>query len=151
MIGFAFLWLPWVLLILMAGARWPPGARPGWILLLATGVGALLMLSYPTITLRYRIDVWPLVAGMAILCAGRLSATGVIHRAATVATLGLTTALSVLVLTSTITFNKGMLRELGLFAEWSRATCEAQTKNKGFGPDRIEALCSYPTDPGHRE
>jgi hypothetical protein len=58
-IGFALLWLPWCIHA-FAGFRGRSGAnRFLWLGLAASIPGALLMLAYTTVTMRYRIEIWP--------------------------------------------------------------------------------------------
>ena len=150
-IGFGFLWAPWIALILMGRVLPARGARHAWILLLATGTGALLMLSYPTVALRYRVDVWPFIAALAILVAPRLADKNEVMslwRPGVMATLFAAMTLSLFALASTLAFNKGVLRELGLFSTWSQATCEQLVRAKGLATDRTDRICMLPPAPG---
>jgi hypothetical protein len=77
-VGMLFLWTFWVGAMTMGLVYAKPRISGGVLafpLLIATGVGALLMLSYPTITLRYRIDLWPVVITLCLL-----SFPGLMHR-----------------------------------------------------------------------
>lgn len=61
-VGILFLWLAWTILAaagLRQKALWRMPALAGMV---GVGSGALLMLSYGTITLRYHVDLWPLFA-----------------------------------------------------------------------------------------
>lgn len=72
--GVLFLWAGWIAAAAfgIAGLR---RARPGELALVGvTGVGATLILAYATITMRYLVDLWPLVAALALIGLPRLTA-----------------------------------------------------------------------------
>jgi hypothetical protein len=58
-VGMVFYWLPWFMLALAGVRGGSAGLRHAWAPVLATGIGALMMASYGTVTLRYRFDLWP--------------------------------------------------------------------------------------------
>ncbi|MEL6196962.1 MAG: hypothetical protein AAFT19_03860, partial [Pseudomonadota bacterium] len=78
--GAAFLWVPWFVLAAL-GARHVFAARPGTpaspvagaIMLCTFAAIALFTLSYMTITMRYRVELWPILAFPALAAVPLLS------------------------------------------------------------------------------
>jgi hypothetical protein len=120
-------------------------------MLLATLPAALLILSYPTVTLRYRVELWPVLfvlaagGGAALMRAGLdaglrrravlLSAVGVVSTAATVFSYsGM----------GTIDWRYGELLR-------SRDACAAAVSaHESLGPDRMADLCTLDLPPAPR-
>ena len=75
-LGFVFLWMPWCILSLSA-FKCPRGSGGFLALSLAAALpGALVMLAYTTITMRYRLELWPVLFVPAVLAlAGMLDQT----------------------------------------------------------------------------
>jgi hypothetical protein len=61
-VGLLFLWPAWMLLMIAGLRQRATWRMPGLAGTAAVTVGGLLMLSYATITLRYHVDLWPLIA-----------------------------------------------------------------------------------------
>ncbi len=142
-IGFVPLWLPWIVLILAAPFAARSQSRRAWVLLIATGIGALMMLSYPTVTLRYRVDLWPFFASLAVVALARqATGRGQIFSPPRQATLGLMLCFTLVALQSTVSLNKSLLREYAPFSEWSFEQCQDLARKKGFNDSRIEELCA---------
>ena len=145
-IGFIYLWFPW--LIMIAAAL---GMRAGWQsmksgipVLAGTAISAGLTLSYATIALRYRFDLWPFVAALAIVIypviVPRLSvwlADGrrIIAVAALVISINMT-------LVTAVSYSQSFREEPGgFFAPWSAQTCRDRAMAKGLPAERIDAVC----------
>lgn len=60
-IGFALFWLTWCVLAVIAAFRRGGPRVFMWLGLAAVLPGALILLAYTTITMRYRIEVWPVL------------------------------------------------------------------------------------------
>jgi hypothetical protein len=144
-VGMMYYWLPWFLLAL-AGLRCATaGLRHAWAPLLATAVGALMMASYGTVTLRYRFDLWPLLAALAMLALPRVllalkapqDAQPILMRRLA---LVLVASLAMMaVVTYFYAFNHV---EYSIYSQWSHETCaEMVTAKEGLGPNAIERLC----------
>lgn len=75
-LGFVMVWMPWCLLAVIGLVK-RRGARAFfWLGLAATVPAALVMLSYTTVTFRYRTEIWPVLYvlglfGLAGLLSGR--------------------------------------------------------------------------------
>ncbi|WP_010139173.1 hypothetical protein [Oceanicola sp. S124] len=113
------------------------------MLALAFGLSVLLTLSYATITLRYHVDLWPLLAvavlGGLRVCPGR----GVVLAGA----LGL----SVLVVTAREYSDNFRAADEGFTAPWDRAFCEEMVQRRQIpatqGPEgaaRLGRICRDP-------
>ena len=143
-IGMAFLWPVFFVLagFALAGDR-RTLARRG---LLASGlaVAALLMLSYGTVTLRYRIDVWPLLAFAAAL--GLPGLVGTMSRAGAggPSVIGLA-ALGGLALQGVVTTTETVRVYSATFGVWEEPTrerCEATYAARRFDADLAERRCA---------
>lgn len=65
--GLAFIWMPWFAIICAGAAAWRK--PPVGILLAAFAAGIIFVLiaSFGTVTFRYRIELWPLIACLSFL------------------------------------------------------------------------------------
>ncbi|TFL18089.1 hypothetical protein [Jannaschia formosa] len=144
-VGMVFLWPLWILLAgagLMALRRDPAMAA----LVVGLALSAGLMLSYMTVTMRYRVDLWPLIGVLAILGTVRLLRDPP----------GLGTRWAVPVLLAA-----GLLGSLGagwryswqfqdsadsaFFAPWSYETCAEIVRTAGFPEAELPRLCREPS------
>jgi hypothetical protein len=145
-IGFAWLWAPWLAVVICAiGARQArPISNTGAALALLVGgtATALFMLSYGTISLRYRVDVWPGLIALA-LCALPACLTAVAEGSLwRRVLLGLGLAGGVAMSLVTAAAYSKVNREQDLFSLWDRATCEEMVLAKGFKESDLDRLCS---------
>ena len=144
-IGLVFLWPVWMLLM-VAGLRevrlW---RMPNLAGMAGVGVGGVLMLSYATITLRYHVDLWPLIALPAAF--GVKPVLGWLQlpnpRAGSLRRIlwGLA-ALGVAVSLLAVVQVRYELRDRT--DRWSYERCLAVTASKGFAPTRQKELCALP-------
>ena len=68
--GMFLLWPTWIALMFVVLLTARPRVTNGFAatpLLIAAGIAAAFMLSYPTVAFRYRFDVWPLVMAICLL------------------------------------------------------------------------------------
>ncbi|MEM6740357.1 MAG: hypothetical protein AAF646_09580 [Pseudomonadota bacterium] len=137
-IGMLFYLTPWIVLagIGLWGVRRHGAAFTG--LLLALGGSALLTLSYATITLRYHVDLWPLVFVLALLALPSLARTRTLPYG-----IAFTGFFALGVMANTALYYPHLLRvypETG-FAEWSEAECQARASEIGLPAARIGYVC----------
>jgi hypothetical protein len=137
-IGFVFLWAPWILLIREGLSCRRIETDSGWIMLVATGIIALLMTSYGTVDLRYRFELWPFLAASIIVLLPRLLGPHFYARKLFlflfVATLFLSGAITVKVLEDYHGY-------FGNPSIWSYEDCAELVKRK-FDESAIPRLCS---------
>lgn len=139
--GIVWLWAPWVLFALLGLTRHATGPSqtrhiPALILIAATSAMALLMASYGTHTVRYRTELWPLIASLGMIGLAHLAPmrparwqTGLLIGAVIFsAAIGLRTAGQ---------YRTAYFKDF----EWPQATCAKMVSNKGFSQDRIPDLC----------
>jgi len=141
--GILFRWTFWALLAgIGLGALRRRGA-PYAGLLAGVAAGSVVTLSYPTITLRYHVDLWPLVAALALL---GVSASGRSFDPARRAALGFACAMGLAVSTVTAIVYTHLFRthETTVFAEWSMAECLARAEAKGLEAKRAAWVCRDP-------
>jgi hypothetical protein len=146
-IGFALLWAPWIAVVICAiGIRRPdrtvPAPGGAAALLVGTLVAAFFMLSYGTVTLRYRFELWPALIVLALLALPAFLAglrTGGPWRRG-LSGLALAGGLAVSAATA-VSYSKAS-REQDLFSVWDRATCEDMVRGKGFAGADIDRLCA---------
>ena len=65
-VGVIFLWPLWFILAVLGAKRLRLALTPTTLLLAGLACSVLLTLSYGTIALRYRIDMWPMIAVLLI-------------------------------------------------------------------------------------
>jgi hypothetical protein len=144
-LGMVYHWLPWFVLVLAGLRSANAGLRHVWAPLLATAIGALMMASYGTVAFRYRFDIWPFLAVLAILMLPRVlvdSKPALDGRRLVVVALvvALVPALSMMALAAyAYAFNHV---EYSIYSQWSYDTCARMVAAKeGLGPDAVERLC----------
>ncbi|RDC68010.1 hypothetical protein DLJ49_20540 [Rhodovulum sp. 12E13] len=141
--GILFLWTFWTLLAgIGLGALRRRGA-PYVGLLAGVAAGSVVTLSYPTITLRYHVDLWPLIAALALLgvsVAGR----SLDHSRRAALAVACTTGLAFSAVTALFYTHYLRTHEATAFAEWSAAECTARAEAKGLEAERVAWICRDP-------
>lgn len=142
MVGMLFLWPVWVVLAAIGLARRGLPRGIFWLSLLAVLPGVILIYSYPTITMRYRVELWPLhfVLGSAALVAlgssGAVSASGLKRRLSAGLIVGALIGVYAFFL-----FSDYINWEWGtLLRSWDDCS-EAVARHPGLGPGMIDDLC----------
>ena len=151
-IGMVFLWTFWVVAMTMGLVFAKPRISGGVLalpLMIATGVGALLMLSYPTITMRYRIDLWPVVITLCLL-----SFPGLMHRYGSNRPNGqrvLSASLVLLVIGmlvsagATAWYTRGFQTTPDTFFDkWNAEICADMVVKKGLAVSEVPRICVDP-------
>lgn len=146
--GIVFMWSVWALFA-TAGLFAGRAALGRWAGLVAgTGISALVTLSYATVTLRYHIDLWPVVAALSIVGIARLTPQIVTAPILTPKPFGI-----ILVVFSGLIVNTGIsMKYRANFAErpgsfgaaWSYETCADVAERKAFTQIRIAEICRSP-------
>jgi len=142
-VGFVFLWAPWLVLAGL-GLRAPPvDTRLGWVAVAGPGVAALLLLMFGTVTLRYRVDLWPFLAATCMLAMPRLliALRDVPTPRASRVALVLGLAGGVLVSGATALAYTDDFASGGIFAVWPLDVCEGMVQRRGFSGARATELC----------
>ncbi|NND20306.1 MAG: hypothetical protein HKN98_17185 [Silicimonas sp.] len=147
--GIAMLWLPWMILAFSALFR-RSGPRAFLLLgLVAALPAALVMLSYTTVTMRYRVELWPVLFivglfGLAGLLRSRnddrAAIAGLVRSlgVATVAALGIS-------LFNAYIYHDALNWDWGR-ALWSFDDCAKMVaEHPGLGPDRVASVCVLET------
>ncbi len=145
MIPLALIWTLWLVLALRGVAGGGLPRTPFRVMLLATFPAALLILSYPTVTMRYRVELWPVLFVLAVSGAAALARTGLDdrlrRRALLLSRLGVICAPFLAFTYSgmhTLDWRYGELLR-------SREACAAAvTAHESLGPDRVADLCTVP-------
>jgi len=158
-IGFLYLWAPWLVLALWGLLTVRPGANPALpdgpqpapgrsaaaaIALVAALVAAVFILAYGTVTLRYRVEVFPLLAVAGLWALPRILAAEVARGRAAIwprALLGLAAAGCGLVSLGVAAMYADNFPQLEVVSRWSRETCEALVLEKGFAEADLDRLC----------
>jgi hypothetical protein len=144
--GMLFLWAGWIAAA-VAGLVGLRRATPGHLALVGvTGIGAALILAYATITLRYLLDLWPLVVALALIGLPRLTGwIGAMPPARSGALL-LVAGFSVLLNLQTAAGYRYMFRENPEtnFKAWDAATCRSFALGAHLPPHRIGEICRDP-------
>ena len=151
MVPLALMWTLWLALALRGVAGGGLPRAPLGVMLLATLPAALLILSYPTVTMRYRVELWPVLFVLAASGATALARAGLDdglrRRALLLARVGVVCT-PVLGFTysgmGTIDWRYGELLR-------SRAACAAAVSaHESLGPDRVAELCTLDIAPAGR-
>jgi hypothetical protein len=143
--GILFLWPLWMIMASLGAAGLLRHARRHGGLFAGLVLSALLTLSYPTITLRYHVDFWPLVGGLALLGIGIVSSRPmpVVRRAL----LGLAAAFGIGLTGMTAVHYAEYFRthpDNPFLAEWTEAECGRRAVAKGLDAERIAHVCRDP-------
>jgi hypothetical protein len=148
-VGVLYLWPAFVLLMvvgLFQRATWRTPAVAG---LAGASAATLLIWSYLTITLRYHVDLWPLIAIPALFGLSAIASKAVADRRQerswrqvmmVLATLGLF-----------VTMNKSAhVRAMHIDREgmWSQQFCMDLAAEKGFEPLRAQEICARSSNLG---
>jgi hypothetical protein len=142
-VGTIFLWPVWTLLMLVGLFQRSTWRMPGAAGMAAVAVSTLLVLSYMSITLRYHVDMWSLLAFPALFGLAAVAQKSMADGRA------LRSWRTVLIVLATlgmfVTLQKTVhLRAMNSDMEgaWSRETCLKLTARKGFTPERAEQICA---------
>lgn len=149
--GLLALWTVWGV---AAGAGIAAGAaalRRYFALILGAALAAGVTFAYATVTLRYHVDLWPLIAALALpglgwlvpRLAARPLATPISLAVIAVAMIGLIGNL-----TTASLYRSAFLGVEGSFFEpWTEQDCRRLAAGRGFEPARIEEICRPPRAP----
>ncbi len=147
--GIAALWLVWFL----AAAASPGAGRRAWSMMtvpiIGFGASAILTTAYGTITLRYHIDLWPLLAVLSIIwLLGRSQrfASDVAKTKSQVRIIAIVIMLGgVLNLGTANGYRLYFMERAGAVTEiWPFAFCSEQAARKGFSGDDLLRVCQDP-------
>ncbi len=144
--GIVFLWAGWVAAA-VAGVAGLRRATLGELVLVGvTGIGAALILAYATITLRYLLDLWPLVAALALIGLPRLTARLAALPFPRSSALLLVAGFSILLNVQTAAGYRYAFREdpnTG-FRAWDAKTCKFFAQSINLPLHRISEICRDP-------
>jgi hypothetical protein len=143
--GTIFLWPFWMILMAAGLFRRELWRMPGLAGTFAVAIGGVLMVSYATITLRYHIDLWPLIALPAVFGVGPVAACAYDGVGGWLLKLLLIVLVTYGVVAGFIISKESrkVLIEVpgSISAPWSDKKCLALTARKGFSEERGRALC----------
>ena len=149
-IGLIFIWTLWVILAGIGIAKIGHHGRPYAALLTGFLSSTLLILSYPTLTLRYYVDLWPFLAILALLGVAH-SCQHPIPTGWRGAVLGCAAGIGLAVSAGTTAIYTYNFRnyEASFFEEWSESECYERAKYKELSDDHRAYVCRPPlTDKG---
>ena len=152
-VGMLWIWTFWIFgagFGLAFARPWSAGGIKAVPLIVTTGIAAGLMLSYPTVAFRYRIDLWPFVMTICLLSVpGLLSRFGneiqgnprIPFYSLLVMTIGVLASITTMVI-----YNYGayLTHRDGQYKAWDAATCIEMLSPKEFSMTYKEALCIDP-------
>ena len=143
-----FLWCLWVVLAALAIGAGRSLARAFAPLLVGTGIATGFVLAYATITMRYTVDLWPLIATLATL--------GIVSLVPKLASSPAAPNIRVgLLLTLVVSFgaSAGVAADYrstfwqlpNSFSQvWSEADCRERAEAKGLPVESIAHVCRAP-------
>ncbi|MCB2077748.1 MAG: hypothetical protein KDE55_08625 [Novosphingobium sp.] len=141
--GALFLWPLWLLLMVVGLAQRDVWRMPALAGLAGAGIGAALLLSYPTITLRYHVDLWPLIAFPAVFGVApalRMATSKALPRYA----FSLLLVLGVGTTGVLVGASRNLIVEApgSVSQAWTQDYCLTKTAAKGFTGDKANRMCS---------
>lgn len=146
--GLFFLWPIWVIFAFVGIREIFQRSRSWTIPVVGMGVSALLTWSYATITLRYHIDIIPLIGVLAIVGLYRMTPIIATLNLGSSGAIGLVFAglFGLMVNTTTAAAYRYIFLEIPGQASgpWSEETCNILAQRKGFTTDRIDEICRPP-------
>jgi hypothetical protein len=151
-IGLILLWPIW-LAFLGAGLIYARPRISGGIAILpvltATSLAGLLILSYPTVTIRYRFEIWPILFVLCVLCLPglmrRFEPNGQIHQRTLSLSVGILMLGVILSAVGAFFYSNYALTVPGSWhEEWDYTFCEKLVRKKGFLDENIPRLCADP-------
>ncbi|MDG2002485.1 MAG: hypothetical protein P8J20_04065 [Novosphingobium sp.] len=141
-VGLLYLWPAWMVLMLIGLASSSMRRMPALAGLAGITVSSVLLLSYPTITLRYHTDLWPIVALGAVF--GLASLAGKLRHGQRMQPI-VAALMAVLMLVGlVVTVHKTMhakLMNLDPGDEWTSDFCLELAAKKGFDEARGREIC----------
>ncbi|PJI85761.1 hypothetical protein BC777_2107 [Yoonia maricola] len=150
--GMIHVWPVWLFAALIGMGLSRPritGGMRALPVLAVTTIAALFILSYPTVTLRYRFEVWPLLVTLALLsfpgCVNRFG-TGFLksQRVIGLSYVVLVTSLIFAMAVSYILVRSYRAIPGAVYEPWSMEFCAERIAHKAFSPDDIDRLCTSP-------
>lgn len=140
--GMLFLWPVWMVFMAIGLFQRPLWRMPSLAGLIGVTISFLVMLSYPAITLRYHVDLWPMVGLPAVFGVAALARRAGEEKNG-MAAWG--SALRVLVICGLIvTVHKTIHSRVANYdgeGKWSADYCLELTAKKGFSADRSREIC----------
>ena len=150
--GMVFLWAFWMVAmtagLVFAKPRISGGAL-AFPLMIAAGVGTLILLSYPTMTMRYRADLWPAVMTLCLLSfpglmhlygSNWLNSPRVLSASLVLLVVGMLSS------TVTIIVYTGLFQNVpnSFFGAWDAEACADMVNKKGLAAFDIPRICADP-------
>ncbi|MEO0393811.1 MAG: hypothetical protein AAF213_11305 [Pseudomonadota bacterium] len=145
-IGLVFLWPVWMFLAWQARAHFQRHWSASNIILGGLLLVTVLTLSYATITLRYRFDIWPLIIAIALLGLRKSQARAPDKPIppAQVTLYGILTAIGVFVSVATAVSYSHNFRYNVFSMEWTDHQCREIMGEIGFDASEHDHLCRRP-------
>ena len=146
--GIFFMWTVWALFATAGLFAGRTAIGPWTGLVFGTATSALVTLSYATVTLRYHVDLWPLVAALSIVGIARLAPRIVSAPILSTKPLGI-----ILVVFFGFIVNTGVSQKYrakfaetpgSIMAVWSAEACRDIADRKAFAEERIAKICRSP-------
>ena len=142
-LGLLFSSAPWFYVIFAGLRARRADLRMGWVPVFSSLVGPIVLLSFSMVALRYRVELWPLLAAVALLTLPRLmralDSAEAVARFKRVAALSL--AVSAAALTLVLPYS---IPGWDAFGDWSREECAERFEAKGFVTEDVERICAAP-------
>lgn len=150
--GMILIWPAWIALMVTGMSLGRPrisGGVRALPVLIATGIGALLMLAYPTVTLRYRFDVWPVVMALCLLSVPGLAnrfRPAILNVPRVFSISLIIVVFGVFVSTRVaIPYKQSYQTAPGqIYEAWNADRCVSRLALKDFTPERLAELCVDP-------
>lgn len=142
-IGVLFLWPTWMIMAIASRGRIVREISTVNILLIGLLVVVVVTLSYGTITLRYRIDMWPLIAVLALLGTGPVAGIASMgERARSVLMVfGVIVVFGVMISIRTAAVHSMYFTYNTFSLPWTDHECAQIMERTGFDAEDLARLC----------
>ncbi len=148
--GMIYVWPIWLLAAIFSMMLARPRLNGVGIkavpVLLAAGIGALFILSYPTVAFRYRFEVWPLVVTLALL-----GFPGIVNRYGTdllrwprlrlLSAVVLAASVAIAVFIASILAQSYHVIPGTKYKQWDAAFCQRVISHHDFSAAEVESIC----------